>query len=693
MTRKRVLRTTTAFICALGLLGGPVARAADPLTPEQKIALLRQKVKYVFVIFHENRAFDHYFGTFPGANGLFSAPDGQVPANKTASWSQKYLDPQLHTVTVSPFLIPQTMKDKNGNTVQIYPADTGTVGHSHQQIASAMHFDASSGRSLNDRYAMTQQGLTTDDAGTIIKSDGTKPTEITLAQKQQAMLDIGHVDCDTIPFMWQWAKNFVLFDAFSQTIIGPSTPNAIAIIAGQTGETQWAEHNEQGPNTGYAGTPGLPLGAVYTAKSGGTNNFVPVIADPGPFPGSNADPSAAKPPYNFDSNPANPTPNLTFASQPLSFMGSDIQTIIKSDQNPEADLADVQRDIPAIASNDKTVNWGWYQQGFNAADASDPYVKQGTGTPNPSNDPGLYTGYVLHHNAPEYFGYLADNTAVLKSNLHGAKDFFDAVENRTLPAEGGVFYLRGGYNNNDGLVPLDPTPGVQHAFLGNDDHPAYSDAQISEAFAARAIAAIANSPYWSQSAIIVTYDETDGLYDHVEPQVRSHLADNTPLAGGPRIPALLISPYAAQGKISHQYSEHGSIIKLINNLFGLVPLALLPDEKDGRAKGAATLGQPNLGPSDDPSNNLGDMSEAFDDDILQGNKPPLTPALATFTPEQIRSLPHLGAHACAAIGVLPTDYPNQAAYESGAPLDPAPVDFNPRPTQSPGTPTNGDWTP
>ena len=44
---------------------------AAPLTLQQKIALLQQKVKYVFVLFQENRSFDHYFGTYPGANGLF----------------------------------------------------------------------------------------------------------------------------------------------------------------------------------------------------------------------------------------------------------------------------------------------------------------------------------------------------------------------------------------------------------------------------------------------------------------------------------------------------------------------------------------------------------------------------------------------------------------------------------------------
>ncbi len=693
MNRKIVLQATSALI---GLLTPFTAFAqTGTLSTEQKIALLRQKVKYVFVIFHENRSFDHYFGTFPGANGLFSGPTGGLPADQTSGFHQKYLDTALKVQSISPFLIPRTIKDVNGKLVELYPEDTATVGHSHQQIGNAMDFNPATGVSLNDRYAMTQQVLTTDASGNIIRANGAAPTEITLVQKQMAELDMSHVDCDTIPFMWQWAKNFVLFDNFAQTIIGPSTPNAIAIISGQSGETQWALHNEEGPKVSYAGTPGITLGAIYTSQvtPSVSNNFVPVIADPGPFPGSNLDHNAVKPPYNFDSSAANPTLNLTFATQMLSFMGSNINQIISADEDAKSDLADVQQDIPVIAAHNQPVAWGWYQQGFNGHDKPDPFAKQGTGTPNPNNEAGLYTGYVLHHNAPEYFGYLGDNTAVLKDDLHGVQDFFDAVGNKTLPAAGGVFYVRGGYNNNDGLVPIDPNPAVQHAFLGNDDHPAYSDAQISEALAANVINAVANSPYWSQSAIIITYDETDGLYDHVQPKVRNHLADGTPHAGGPRIPTILISPYAAAGTISHQYSEHSSIIKLINNIFGLVPLAMLPDEVHGRALGQANLGQPNLGPADDPANDLGDLTEAFDYDILQGNKPPIPASQATFTPTQVSTLPHLGAHACAAIGMLPTDYRSQDDYTNGNPIDPPPGDFNPRPSQSPGTPSAGNWTP
>ena len=713
MIRKKVFKKTGAALGLLAMLGNMTPTMAQEysfreqdLSLAQKIELLRKKVKYVFVIFHENESFDHYFGTFPGANGLFDAPEGAKPAKKTKSFVQEYLDTSLNVAKISPFLMPQAVTTASGDIVPVYPADEISVDHSHQGMANSLHVDPSTGIAANDRYALDQEGLTTDASGNIVTPSGAAPTAVSLAQKQKAETDIGHIDCDTIPFMWSWAKQFALFDNFRQTIVGPSTPNAIALIAGQSGETQWALHNDQGATVKYA-NPAFPnpLGASYGSNIMPTtsNAFVPVVSDPGPFPGSALDKNAVKPPYNFDESPTNPSLNLTFATQPLSFMGANIREIISSDPNPMADLLDVQQDIATIASNDPAVTWGWYQQGFNGNDTSDPYEPQNTATPNPNGDPGLNTGYVLHHNGPQYFGYLADNPEILNNNLHGAKDFFQTIEGRALPAGGGVFYLRGGYNNNDGLVPVDPTPAIQHAFLGNDDHPGYSDQQISEAFAAKAVSDIANSPYWDNSAIIITYDETDGFYDHVSPESRSTFADGSPLAAGPRIPTILISPYARSGKISHQYSEHGSVIKFINELFGLVPLASLPDETRGRALGAETLGQPNLGPSDGPDNNVGDMTEAFDYEILAGQKAPLPKSKAVFSPDEINTLPHLATAnyspngytngACAAIGILPTDFRTFTAYQQGNPIDPYPVDVNPRPTQSPGTPTSGSWTP
>jgi len=714
MFRNKLLRTTAATLGLIAMLSHATATMAQTpvtttsiggLTHEQMVALLRANVKYVFVIFAENRSFDHYFGTFPGANGLFSAPAGFTPANQMSSFNQRILDNTKAAQTVTPYLIPNAITATSGSTVNIYPADTGSVGHSHQQIANSMDYQSGTGTSLNDRYAMTQQNLTTTTpGGALVTTAGAAPSSISVAQMQQGYLDIGHLDCDTVPFLWQWAKNFVLYDNFHQSVVGPSAANAISLISGQTGETQAALHPAEQPViTGSVSNQ--PIGQNYAGNntvngSVQSNAYVPVIGDPGPFPGSSNDHNTIKPPYNFDESSTNTALNLTFATQQLSFMGSNISQIIANDPNPRADLLDVQHDIFAIAAFNAPVNWGWYQQGFNLNDAADPFEPQGTGTPISTG----FTGYVLHHNAPQYFGYLADNPTVLNSNLHGNADFFTAVNNKTLPAGGGVFYLRGGYNNNDGLVPLDPTVANQHDFIGNDDHPAYSDAQISEAMAAEAINAIVNSGYWANAAIIITYDETDGLYDHVSPTVHNLLPDGTPLQGGPRIPTLVISPFAATGTISHTYAEHGSIIKFINELFNLVPLASLPDEAHGRALAAASsaLGNPaNYGPSDDPANTLGDLTDAFDYGILQGTKAPLSSSLATFTPTQVATLPHLATNpnglsngACAAIGMLPTDYVDQAHYTSGQPTDlPNPLYFNPRPSASPGSPYAAGWTP
>ncbi len=712
MTRRKWLNGTCAALGVVAMLANSTAALAQTtptLTLQQKIALLQTKVKYVFVIFHENESFDHFFGTFPGANGLFTAPTGFAPASGTASFTQRYLDTGKNVVTQTPFLMPQAVQvggyNTGGTIVPIYPADLISVDHSHQGLANSMDVNPTTLVAANDRYAMDQEGLTTaTPGGAIVNSSGNAPTTVSLAQKQQAETDLSHLDCDTIPFMWYWAKNFTLFDNFHQTIVGPSTPNAIAIIAGQSGQSQLAEHPNQGPLVTYANPAFQSVkGATYaSAVAGNSSAFVPIVADPGPFPGSLKDPSAVKPPYNFDENAANPTLNQTYATLPLSFMGSNIGTIIQTDQNARADLIDVQHDVFTIAAKDPVVNWGWYQQGFNGHDAPDPYFPQGTGTPNPTNNPALYTGYVLHHNGPQYFGYLADNTTVLANNLHGAQDLLDAVNNQTLPSSGGVFYYRGGYSNNQGLVPVDPSVNIQHSFIGNDDHPAYSDHQITEAFSAQMISAIANGPYWNQSAIIITYDETDGFYDHEQPAQRNTFADGSILAGGPRIPTIVISPWSLQGSISHQYSEHGSVIKFINELYGLVPLANLPDEAHARQLAVSRLGQSNYGPSDDPTNALGDLTEAFDYTRMQNNNP-IAPSVATFSPAQINTLPHLATPgyspngytngACSAIGILPNDFPSAAAYQAGTPSDPYPTDVNPRPSQSPGTPSSGTWTP
>ena len=104
--------------------------------------------------------------------------------------------------------------------------------------------------------------------------------------------------------------------------------------------------------------------------------------------------------------------------------------------------------------------------------------------------------------------------------------------------------------------------------------------------AARVINAIAANPdLWSQSAIVITYDESDGLYDHVPPRILCYGPDGLPLARGIRIPLLLISPYARAAAVSHAEGDHNAVIETINAIFGLPALSSLPDEAEALAAG------------------------------------------------------------------------------------------------------------
>ena len=622
------------------------------LSHDQKLELLRKRIKYVFVLFQENRSFDFYFGTYPGARGLFSQP-----ASDTPGFVQPIVKTDGTVGTISPFLIPQSVTDVNGKTVLLYPEDTDSVNHGHTAIDAKLHLDASH-VAQNDRYAFTEEGIT----GGTLSADGLTYTgpHPTQAQVQKGELVVSHVDCDTAPFLWQYADRFTLFDNFFDTVIGPSTPNAIAMIAGQSGKTQWVKH------------PNLAIGGTGTYANG----QLPVTGDPQPYWGSALDttPAGERQPTESGGAPSTtPSSNLTFASLPLSFMGKEIKSITAKDADPTFDLLDVQSDIEKIyGDKKKQVNWGWFQEGYDH-ESTDP-----TGT-------ATYATYIAHHNGPQYFGYEANNPTEIQEHLKGLGDFFTAISTNALPREGGVFYVRGGYGNLDNLLPRSPSKTVQADFSGNDDHPGYSDAQISEALLADSINAIASSKYWPESAIIITYDETDGLYDHTQPQIRTFDPVGNALDQGPRIPAIVISPYSVAHAISHEATEHSSIIKFIDELFNLTPLADLPDEANARALGETTYGQKYLGPADDKTPGVGNLFSAFDNARLLGFAPPLPADYAKIPRTEVVTLPHYGAEGCRVLHITPTDVVH------GKLIDPAPADFNPRPSSNPGLPTSGTW--
>ncbi len=120
--------------------------------------------------------------------------------------------------------------------------------------------------------------------------------------------------------------------------------------------------------------------------------------------------------------------------------------------------------------------------------------------------------------------------------------------------------------NSDALSGNLPEVSWLMALAGDDDHPP-SAACPGENWAVNTLNAIMNGPDWNSTAVFILWDDFGGFYDHVPPPV----LDKFGL--GPRVPLLIISPYAIAGYISHTQYEASSVLKFVEERFGLPPLA------------------------------------------------------------------------------------------------------------------------
>ena len=189
---------------------------------------------------------------------------------------------------------------------------------------------------------------------------------------------------------------------------------------------------------------------------------------------------------------------------------------------------------------------------------------------------------------------------------------------------------------------------------------------------------IARSPYWNQSAIVLTWDDSEGNYDHVIPRIRHQVPGEAPQSDGPRVPLIVISPFAKSHAVVHDAGDHASVVKFVDAVFGLTPLEALPDEQRAAATARALFGDGDFGPVDADPRITGLLS-AFDRERLTGSRAPL-PARSALIPESlITTLPQTTGYGCKSIGIVPTD------VQMGV-LNMIPADFNPRPKTDPSTP-------
>lgn len=184
----------------------------------------------------------------------------------------------------------------------------------------------------------------------------------------------------------------------------------------------------------------------------------------------------------------------------------------------------------------KNVDWAWYAGGWNAALA---------GMPDAGGDE-----YQFHHQPFVYFANYADGTPGRAAHLKDESDFLAAAQAGSLPA-----------------VSFVKPSGV------DNEHPNYANVLTGELHAEDLINAVRSGPNWKDTAIIVTYDENGGFWDHVAPPIGDQWGPGT------RVPAIVISPFAKTGYVDTTAYETVSITALIEHRWGLPALGI----RDGNA--------------------------------------------------------------------------------------------------------------
>jgi phospholipase C len=184
--------------------------------------------------------------------------------------------------------------------------------------------------------------------------------------------------------------------------------------------------------------------------------------------------------------------------------------------------------MPTIGDrlSDKGIRWGWYAGGWNDAVAG--------------HADSLFQ---FHHQPFVYFAKYAEGTAARAEHLKDEQDFLAAARSGTLPS---VAFVK----------PI----GAQN------EHPGYADLLAGERHTVELIDAVRNGANWKDVAIIVTYDENGGFWDHVAPPARDRWGP------GARVPTIIISPFARRGFVDHTTYDTMSILAFIEHRFALAPL-------------------------------------------------------------------------------------------------------------------------
>ncbi|MGO8672719.1 MAG: phospholipase C [Capsulimonadaceae bacterium] len=348
-------------------------------------------------------------------------------------------------------------------------------------------------------------------------------------------LTMGYYDGNTVTALWNYAQRFAMNDNSFDTTYGPSTPGAINLVSGQTN------------------------GAVAANYS----NAVPFV----PLVGPNTDGS-----YTLigDTDPTGDvcsSASETAKGETVSMTGKNIGDLL----------------------NAAGISWGWFQGGFNLTltnNGPGGNGKSGCSRETTSAVTGVEkVDFIPHHAAFQYYASTQNLTHARPTNSpsrygtsdplganhqYDTDDFFAALAAGNLPS---VSFIK--------------PPGFQQG------HPDYSDPLDEQTFLVTVLNALQQSPFWSSTAVVISWGDSDGWYDHVMspilnqsassadaltgpgacgtgdaalPGVNPALAHAQGRCGyGPRLPFLVISPYSRPNFVDHTLTAQVSAIRFIED--------------------------------------------------------------------------------------------------------------------------------
>lgn len=203
--------------------------------------------------------------------------------------------------------------------------------------------------------------------------------------------------------------------------------------------------------------------------------------------------------------------------------------------------------------NEKGITWGWFEGGFDPSSRTKDGVAR-CDTTSHNAFGGAAKDYIPHHEPFQYYKSTSNPHHLAPSNIamvgktdqanhqYSLKTFWKAAEAGNMPA---VTFLK--------------------AKAVEDAHAGYSNPLDEQKFLVRTINRLQKLPQWKHTAVVIAYDDSDGYYDHVMPP-KNHFANDHGRSGyGPRLPLLVISPYAKQNYVDHSLTDQASVLNFIEH--------------------------------------------------------------------------------------------------------------------------------